>query len=116
MTRKRRSYSPLYWVIAFFVAVAVIGSISAYTMSQTTQACTVSDKDRATNSDGNSSYRVYTDCGVFKVEDNIFFLRLNSADAYAELKTGESYKLRTIGWRVGLLSMFPNILEATPTK
>ncbi|MFV0432848.1 MAG: hypothetical protein ACK5LO_02525 [Leucobacter sp.] len=80
------------------------------------EGCTVEEKDRAIDAEGSPSYRVYTDCGVFKVADNLFEGQFNSADTYAQLKVGKTYDLETIGWRNGFLSMFPNIVSAEPTK
>ncbi|UOR02022.1 DUF1523 family protein [Leucobacter allii] len=75
-------------------------------------ACTVEDKDRAIDSEGAPSYRVYTDCGVFTIADNLFEGQFNSADTYSDLEIGATYELETIGWRNGFLSLFPNIVEA----
>ncbi|MFE6966904.1 hypothetical protein ACFVAJ_17470 [Agromyces sp. NPDC057679] len=79
--------------------------------------CVVDDKDRTTDSEGASVYRVYTSgddgCGVFNIEDALFLGKLNSADLYGSLEVGKTYSLTTYGYRNGFFSMFPNITEAT---
>lgn len=84
-----------------------------YWGSETTVTCTVDDKDRSSSQSG-SVYRVYTDCGVFQVEDATARGQFASADLYADIENGATYEFTTIGWRVPFLSMFPNIIEATP--
>lgn len=73
--------------------------------------CIVEDKDRASTESG-SDMRVYTDCGIFRVKDSLFLGRWDSADVYQRIKVGESYDFETAGWRVPLLSWFPNIVSA----
>ena len=78
--------------------------------------CTVDEKDHSINKDGDGVYRVYTDCGVFNVEDAPFLGQFNSADTYARIKVGKTYEFVTYGYRNGLMSMFPNITKATEVK
>lgn len=103
------------------VVLAVVGYfvVLPYTNVQE-KACTVTDKDRATVtrvSDGNSttesSMRVYTqECGVLQVKDMWFIGLFNAADLYSKIEVGKQYQFEISGYRVGLLSMFPNIREA----
>lgn len=39
-------------------------------------------------------------------------LQFNGADRYAELEEGATYDFTLIGFRIGLFSMFPNIIAA----
>lgn len=86
-----------------------------YWGSETTSACTVEDKDRSSSQNG-SVYRVYTDCGVFEVEDATLRGQFASADLYADIDEGTTYEFTTIGYRVPFLSMFPNIIAATESE
>ena len=76
------------------------------------QVCTVQEKDRAISSKTGTSYRIYTDCGVLEIQDNIFLGQFNSADDYARLKVGQKYEFETVGVRAPLFSMFPQITAA----
>lgn len=80
------------------------------------EVCHVDDKDRSTGPKGGSVYRVYTSCGVFEVDDNIFLGQFNAADTYARIQPGKTYRLTTYGWRNGALSLFPNITQAQEVK
>lgn len=80
--------------------------------------CTVTDKDRGASSDGSSKYRVYTrQCGVLADDDSWLRGKTNSADIWAQIAVGRTYRLHITGARFGLTSSFPNILavrEAAP--
>lgn len=106
--------------IATFVAVpalilAAIGvNIARANTVETHTSCTVTEKeDRALASLDKRAPRVYTDCGVFVIEDEVLRLHFTAADIYNELQPGESVDLTTVGWRFGLLSWFPNVVEVT---
>lgn len=92
------------------IAAGVAGSV-AWHNSETTQTCTVNSKTAVGTKNG-TDYRIYTDqCGTLQVVDDLFAGRFNSADEYARLREGETYTLTTLGWRNGLFSTFPNIVE-----
>lgn len=103
-------------VVVAVLAVAIGGGIYVSTRTSTEGPCTVQSKDRAGKSDGSSSMRVYTDCGVFSVEDSILSGRFSSADAYAALEPGQTYRFDTRGMRIPFLSQFPNIITATEVQ
>lgn len=122
--KPRRSFDGFPLLVGTIIVLAIIGTIIwsvLYISSRhTIEGCTVDSKDRGTtvtsDGDGNvtstTNYRVYTDCGVFVVEDNFFLGKFNSADTYGSLSEGETYDLEVVGWRNGFLSWFPNILSA----
>lgn len=124
--RSRRRHAIAEWVqggafvlgcvlVVGLVVAGIAGGVWAVTVEHTETGCTVTDKDRAGNNSGQSDMRVYTEeCGTFTVSDSIVKGRWNSADTYARIEQGERYTFRTAGIRVPVLSMFPNILEATP--
>lgn len=95
---------------AIFSALLIIGLF--YTMDRNEVGpCTVTGKE-SVMVEGNNQYRVYTEeCGTFIVKDTLFAPRFNSADTYSSLKDGESYQFRTQGFRLGITSTFPNILD-----
>lgn len=95
---------------AIFATLLIIGV--SYTMDRNEVGpCTVTGKE-SVMVEGNNQYRVYTEeCGTFIVKDTLFALRFNSADTYSSLKDGESYQFRTQGFRLGITSTFPNILD-----
>lgn len=101
-------------VTAVVIIVALTADFIVQYTGSSTQICTVNDKDRTTDRDGNSNARVYTDqCGVFWVKDRLFAGHVDSADVYAQIQVGKTYELHTVGHRVPLMSAFPNITSAT---
>lgn len=99
-------------VLSLAGAVALLFALSGCATSPES-ACTVTDKDRTTNSEGASVYRVYTDCGIFNVEDALLLGVFNSGDTYAAIEVGKTYQFETYGFRNGFFSWFPNIVAAT---
>lgn len=98
---------------ALVAAALVAGTAGCVSYAERpAETCSVSDKDRSTDKDGSSVYRVYTDCGVFSVEDRMFLGKFNSADTYAAIEVGKTYLITSVGVRNGFFSMFPNIVEA----
>lgn len=102
-------------VAALVIALLVLGlgtcSVNYYE-EDTHTGCVVTEKDRTTNSSGTSDARIYTEnCGVFQVADSWVKGKVNSADTYASIDEGKTYTFTTIGWRFGLTSSFPNIIE-----
>lgn len=110
--------------ILILLAALITGGVAYFGSHTTVNNCTVTSKDRSikvsSDSDGNTSsstdYRVYTSCGVFSVDDSLFFGKFNAADTYGQLLEGKTYNVETVGWRNGFFSMFPNILSAEAVK
>lgn len=113
-----RGFAPAVAIVAV-VPVLIIGAIVASVVRVNTvgthTACTITEKeDRALASLDERQPRVYTDCGVFTVGDEPFRFHFAAADVYNDLTVGETVDLTVVGWRIGLFSMFPNIVEVTP--
>lgn len=122
--RRRRSFDPASFgilavglLVVVFVAFGVVFSVysSFHTAHQT---CTVTGKERIYDfSNGHSSrhQRVYTEqCGTLEVGDSTLDGHFNSADTWAQIQKGHTYVMKTRGLRVGLFSMFPNIVSVQP--
>lgn len=63
---------------------------------------------------GNTYFVLQKDDGTIfpcSNEDNIFFGKLNSGDYLMSLEVGAKYNFKTVGWRIPILSAFPNIVE-----
>jgi len=105
------------WGIAALLALALIGfGIYSFLWYGTTatQTCTVEDKQATAKQEGGTKYIVFTkECGQLQVADDIFLGNYNSTDVYGEIKTGTSYYFKTVGWRNGFFSAYPNIDEVS---
>lgn len=120
-TSRRKSVGCV--AVAAFLAVpalilgAVGVNIAKANAVETHSSCTVTEKeDRALASLDERSPRIYTDCGVFVVSDELFRLHFAAADVYNELKVGQSFDLTAVGWRVPFLSWFPNVVGVEVTR
>lgn len=101
----KKKLAALFLALSMFLA-------GCSSMNQQTMTCTVVGKEAVRTQDGHQ-YRVYTeDCGTLTVADTLFEGRFDSADFYGTIKEGETYEMLIGGYRNGVLSMFPNILEA----
>lgn len=56
-----------------------------------------------------SKYLIYAEDGVYENTDNILRMKFNSADVYGQLQNGKTYMCDTYGWRVPLLSIYPEV-------
>ena len=104
------------------VLVVVFASAGCYLEYGNKQTYTVTIKktERVTKATKNgedlsvhSYYLVFTDKGVFRIEDQLFYGKFNSSDLYGELEAGGTYRVVTTGFRSGFLSMYPNIVSVS---
>lgn len=107
----------LVGLIALAVAVVIGFTVKAYYGNDLHTGCVVSEKDRVSKSEGGSEMRIYTEnCGTFVVSDSLIKTDFNSADRYSKIKVGKTYDITSYGFRFGLFSMFPKIVEVEPVK
>lgn len=102
-------------VIVLLVVAGAGAAVYAERGNQTTQTCTVTDKDRTTitprDGTSRSDSRIYTEqCGTMQVADLLTQGQFDSADIYASIEVGHTYEITTVGWRIPFLSAFPTIL------
>ena len=93
--------------------VLVGGSFSYYSSAEDVQI-TVNDKEHVmyrNGSDLEDKYMVYSESEVFENTDDIFYFKFNSSDVQNELKEGNSYNVKVVGWRIPFLSMHRNIIS-----
>lgn len=106
------------WALVAFVTVAVlivgtlvlspIACITATRHSAEYRTFTVRDKERVGGDNG--KYLVFTDRGVFSVEDSVSFGTWNASDRYNGIEVGKTYTCRVAGWRVHFTSSYENII------
>lgn len=96
------------------VAITIIGfNIASFTNKETVKT-TVTDKERIVKKSGESIesyYLIYTEDGTLKLEDELLYGNFNSSDWYGKIKVDSTYEFTTIGFRIGFLSEYPNIVE-----
>lgn len=106
--------------LAALVVCGLGGTIARANYNDHVAECTVVDKDRGASHDGTSHYRIYTkECGVLANDDQWLVGKTASADVWAQIEKGHTYRLRIVGWRFPLFSQFPNIVSVegeVPTR
>lgn len=101
-------------VVVVLGVLAGIGFAIANGLHEETKVCTVEKKERIyAGKDSGVQQRVYTaECGIYEVGDAMLAGHFNSADTWASIEEGETYRLTSRGYRVPFFSMFPNVVEA----
>jgi len=97
------------------VMVVIIPGIVTYFYYQEENELTITVKEKwiKRSDDSGDRYMVSdTNGNVYEITDLFFAWRWNSSDLYAYIDEGETYHIRTYGWRVPLFSWYPNIVEA----
>lgn len=62
--------------------------------------------------DKKDMYLVFTDEGVFRNEDTIFYAKCNSSDVQNKFEKGKCYRAKVYGIRFGCGSHYKNIVSA----
>lgn len=105
-------------ILLFATIIIVISGISNYFdnyFATKEYTVTVTDKN-IKNYNESSKFLVFTklengETKVFTIEDSWFKSRWNSADYYADIEVGKTYKIEVIGKRSPVISGFENIIE-----
>jgi hypothetical protein len=114
----------------FFISLAVAALLAfllftnlpyQWLTQRTLDEVLIKDKQVSTESDRRtgevqSTYLIYTDHGVFRNADAFWFMKFNSSDFYGNLDVGEYYRLKIYGWRIPILTMYPNIVRMEKTS
>lgn len=101
-------------IAASIVSVLIAWGIHAYFASDRQVTVTVQNEARVCSGSGNSvscQYLVYTTGGTFKDTDSLISGKFSSSDLYGQLQTGHTYTLEVRGYRIPILSEYPNILR-----
>jgi hypothetical protein len=99
------------------VAIVIIGiigvNIASYANKETFTT-TVTEKERIVTKNGDnldSYYLIYTENGTYKLEDELLYGNFRSSDWYGKIKVDSTYEFTTIGFRIGFMSEYPNIVK-----
>jgi hypothetical protein len=102
-----------FFIVVIFIVGGVIFTVGGYQNKQSIKTKVI-DKERITQKSGSnieSFYLIYTEAGTFKLEDELFYGNFNSSDWYGQIRKDSTYTFETIGYRVGILSSYPNIVN-----
>ena len=123
---RRNKSSIMGLIVLFILAIVVVFGFdgcatSVAQLNTHTEIATVCSKESVQTGSGDNrshEYRVYTSGSTYVVEDyyGIGGLRFSSADLYGHIKVGETYIIRSYGYRIPWASSFWNIESITPTQ
>lgn len=114
------------WLRIVIVTLLLVGLMFTnlpyqWLTQRTLDAALIKDKQVTTETDKKkgevaSTYLIFTDQGVYRNDDALWFWKFDSSDFYGNLDVGKTYRLKVYGWRIPVLSMYPNIvrMEAVP--
>lgn len=105
---KFASKSPMFRLLTLAMAIMIGVEISRQ-MKEETLVVKVEDKN--ITHDNDSKYLIFTDKEVFEETDEWLKGKFNSSDMYNQLKVGNTYRVKVIGFRIPFLSMYRNIIE-----
>lgn len=96
--------------ILIVLAVPIIPGIIKVRNPQTVTV-TVTGKGTKRKS-GDDKYLIYTNVTTYEITDSLFKWRWDSSDLYGTIEVGKTYVIETCGYRIPLLSQYPNIYSA----
>ncbi|HDG8387267.1 TPA: hypothetical protein PBT33_001710 [Staphylococcus aureus] len=101
----------LFGVIALLLVVATpIYTVARYQHKETHQG-TITDKYNKRQDKEDKFYIVLDDKQVIENSDLLFKKKFDSADVQASLKIGDEVKVKTIGYRIHFLNLYPVLYE-----
>ena len=96
--------------IIVLVLIVISAYITVYRSSLRTVEITVNSKERV-GSREESKYLVFCEEGVFECVDSLSFFKFDSSDTYGHLKPEKKYVVEVAGWRIKIMSQYPNIIR-----
>jgi len=115
---KQKGLTAIEWIVIIAI-ILVIGVILLpgflKVSNQQEVIVTVTDKG-IKGKDSNDKYLIYTDITTYEITDALFKWRWDSSDLYGAIQVGKTYKIETGGYRIGILSTYPNIYKATEVE
>ena len=104
-------------IIAFLISIVVITiaglialPIVQYNHKETFNGV-ITEKYNKRDGDSDKFYIVLDDNKVIENSDLLFKGKFDSADVQARLKVGDKVEVKTIGYRVHFLNMYPTMYE-----
>lgn len=99
-----------------FGVLAVVLAVFAFVMyynygTASTKTLEISHVERIQDN-SNSKYLIFTkNHGVFQNTDTVFYWKFRSSDVYNDLVDAKTAECKVYGWRIGILSKYPNIIN-----
>ena len=103
-------------IVGIIVILAIVAYPIAYYSSAAVQEVTVQEKWIKYH--GKDAKYLFSDLdgNVYSIEDSVLLFVFDASDRYARIKEGTSYTIKTYGWRIKILSWYPNAIEIKPNN
>ena len=92
------------------VLVALLAYPIALYNSAETKKITVQEKWMKVHQDQGKYLVSDTEGNVYAIQDSVWLWKFDASDRYARVEANNTYNITTYGWRVRILSWYPNIL------
>ena len=112
---RRRDFWGIPIIYIFMVLIMIVGFLNDHDY-----IATVSDKERIVQSN-DSFYLIFcndSDGNYYELRnsDSLFRWKFDSSNIYNRIEVGKTYRFTVVGYRVGFLSMYENIIEFEELK
>lgn len=105
MFYKDRRYGILYF------SILMLHKYTASIFNKVEAVITYTDKYNKRSDESDNFYIVLDNKTVIENKDLVFKGYFDSADKQAQLKVGDKVKVKTIGYRIPILSTYPKLYE-----
>lgn len=99
-------------ILVLFFAMVIILSLWDYNCSYADPHWeTIVVKEKSIGVGDSKIYLVYTDKGVYAIQDLLLIGFFASSDVYNSIQEGETYRVKVYGKRIRFLSSYKNIVH-----
>lgn len=95
-------------LIGVLITIGVFNSCT-YLKTSDIKCVEINNKERINDQD-QSYYLIYTENGVFTLQDDLLRGNFKSSTWYGKIEKGKSYSFRTGGFRIPIFSQYQNII------
>jgi len=101
-------------VVLVIIGVILVNSIGIYCYYTSATVKIVTVKEKWIKASG-SSMQIYlfsdTEGNVYCIRDDPLLWKWDASDRWAKLEAGRTYRITFYGWRVHILSLYPNAVN-----
>jgi uncharacterized protein (UPF0333 family) len=108
----------LVGILLLIIVIAILMITYPISYAFTSGEETITVKDKWVKYHGSDAkYLVSSEDGqVFEITDSIIRWRFDSSNLYADIDIGNSYSIKTQGWRFAFMSDYKNIIKAEAVR
>jgi len=103
-------------LIAGIVILIAIIYPTALHMSEEEKTITVKEKWMKYHQEEGKYLVSDLEGNVYSIQDSVWYFQFDASDRYAMMDANKTYEVKTIGWRIKILSWYSNIIEFEEVK